>query len=159
MTPPTRSKDAVRQQRGHPRSGRTAVEAAIVINVLLVLLLSIFEYGRLIMMTNLIDNAAREGARLVVVNPAATTSLTTTQIQTVVTGYLAGQSVQNLVVQVYQADSTTGANVGAWNTAPPGTDIAVQVDFDYTPIVPVSLGILPSTLHLTSKALMLTEAN
>ncbi len=159
MTPSHRHRTDVRARGGHPRSGRTAVEAAIVINLLLVLLLSIFEYGRLIMMNNLIDNAAREGARLVVVNPAATTPLTTAQIQSAVTGYLAGQNVQNLVIQVYRADSTTGANIGAWNTAPIGADIAVQVDFDYTPIVPVNFGILPSTFHLKSKALMLTEAN
>ncbi len=159
MTPQRRQKQHAGFRTGHARAGRTAVETAIVIKLLLVLLLAIFEYGRLIMMDNLIDNAAREGARLVVVNPAATVPLTTAQIQATVTTYLAGQTVQNLVILVYQADSTTGANVGAWNTAPVGSDIAVQVDFDYTPIVPVNFGILPSTIHLTAKALMLTEAN
>ena len=159
MTPQYRPGSNTGVRGGPRRWGRTAVETAIVIKIVLVLLLAIFEYGRLIMMNNLIDNAAREGARMVIVNPAATTPLTTAKIQAAVTTYLAGQNVQNLVILVYQADSTTGANIGAWNTAPVGADIAVQVDFDYIPIVPVNFGILPSTFHRTSKALMLTEAN
>src|SRR4051794_15503661 len=107
-------RQATRQAR-RSRSGRTAVEAAIVINVLVVLLMGVFEYGRLMMIRQLMDNAAREGARYAVVNTSSTSGVTTAQIQSTVTGYLAGQTVNNLVVQVYQADPTSGANIGAWN--------------------------------------------
>lgn len=145
--------------RPYRRSGRTAVEAAIVINVLVVLLLAVFEYGRLVMVKQLIDNAAREGARLAVVSTDSSSGVTSAQIQSTVTSFLAGQTVNNLVVQVYQADPTTGNNIGAWNAAPFGSDIGVQVDCDFVPIVPVSAGIFPSTLHITARSLMRCEAN
>lgn len=148
-----------RRPRWHPRAGRTAVEAAIVINVLLVLILAVYEYGRLIMVKQLADNAAREGARLAVVSTNPNSGVTTSQIQTTVTGFLGGQAVNNLNVQVYQADSTTGNNVGAWNATPFGSNIAVQVDLDYVPVVPVQFGITPAALHITAKSTMRCEAN
>jgi Flp pilus assembly protein TadG len=134
------------------------VEAAIVIQVLVVLILAVFEYGRLIMVKELADNAAREGARVAVVSTNSASGVTTSQIQSTVTGFLAGQTLNNLVVQVYQADPTTGNNIGSWNAAPFGSDIAVQVDCDFVPILPVYAG-LPNALHITSKSLMRCEAN
>lgn len=141
------------------RSGRTAVEAAIVINLVLVLVLSVFEYGRLIMIKQLMDNAAREGARYAVVNTNPTSNVTTSTIQSYTTGFLAGQPLANSNIQVYQANPTTGANVGAWNSAAFGVDIAVQIDGDYTPVLPVTFGVMPAALHLTAKSVMRSEAN
>lgn len=145
-------------RRRHPRAGRTAVETAIVLNVLLMLLLSVFEYGRLIMIKQLADNAAREGARLAVVSTNSSSGVTTSQIQSTVTNFLAGQAVNNLAVQVYQADAN-GANVGAWTSAPFGSNIAVQVDLDYAPLTPAKFGMMPSVLHITAKSMMRCEAN
>jgi Flp pilus assembly protein TadG len=145
--------------RREARSGRTAVEAVIVLNVLVVLILGVYDHGRLIMVKQLADNAAREGARVAVVSTDPSTGVTAAQIQATTTGFLAGQTVNNLAVQVYQADGTTGANVGAWNAAPFGSNIAVQVDFDYVPLVPVNFGIMPSVLHVTAKSVMRCEAD
>jgi Flp pilus assembly protein TadG len=160
MTRPDRTaRPGVARRAGlPPRRGRTAVETAIVINLLFMLLLAVFEYGRLIMTKQLMDNAAREGARLAVVSTNSTSGVTTAQIQSTVTSFLAGQTVNNLAIQAYQADATTGNNIGAWNTAPFGSIVAVQVDLDFVPILPVTFN-LPGSIHLMSRSLMRSEAN
>lgn len=138
------------------RRGRTAVEAAIIIGLLFMLLLGVCEYGRLIMLRHLMENAAREGARFAVVSTGASAGVTTAQIQSYAIGYLAGQSCTGLTVQVYQADPATGANVGAWTGAPFGAGIAVQIDLDFNPVVPL---VMPSKIHQTTRAVMACEAN
>ena len=141
------------------RRGRTLVETAIVINVLVIVLLGIFEYGRLMMTKQLMDNAAREGARMAIVNASSSSTVTTAQIQTAVTNYLAGQVGTGLAIQVFQADATTGSNIStSWNTAPFGSNIAVQVDLNFVPIFPI-FGGLPGSIHLTAKSMMRSESN
>lgn len=134
------------------------METAIVINILVVLLLGVMEYGRLIMTKQLMNNAAREGARLAVVNTDSASTVTRSQIQSTVTTFMAGQSYNNLNIQVFQADPVTGANVGTWNTTAFGSNIAVQVDLDFTPVFPIYGG-LPGAIHLTSRSMMRSEAN
>jgi Flp pilus assembly protein TadG len=141
------------------RRGATAMETAVTLPILLMLLLGVLDYGLMTMTRHLMDNAAREGARLAVVSTSATgtsTTLTTAQIQTYVTGYLAGLSASNLSVQVFQADPVTGANIGSWSTAGLGANIAVQIDMDILPVCPL---IIPRTVHLTTKSMMRSEAN
>jgi hypothetical protein len=107
----------------------------------------------------LMDNAAREGARLAVVGTAAEPEVTTTQILNTVTGYLAGQTLTNVSVSVYQANPTTWANIGAWNQTPYGGAIAVEIDATYVPVIPTTFGILPHPMSLKSVSMMLSEAN
>jgi Flp pilus assembly protein TadG len=135
------------------------VETAVVANLLFMILLGVFEYGRIAMIRELMDEAAREGARLAVVSTSTYPATTTQAIIDATYGYLAGQSVNNVNIQVYAADSVTGANVGTWSQAPFGSLIAVQVDADYPPMIPVTFGILPNPLHLTAKSVMRSEAN
>lgn len=152
-----------RPGRRSRRRGSTLVETAIVLNVVLMLLLGICEYGRLIMVKQLMDNAAREGARLAVVNTGSATVMKA-DIQQSVTNYLAGQqsSYANLNIQVGQADPASGAITGgtgeAWKAVPFGGGIGVQVDLDFKPAVPLTFG-LPSAVHLTARSVMRSEAN
>ena len=141
------------------RRGAAVPETAIVLSVVLVCLLGVFEYGRIVMIRQLLNNAVREGARTAIVGTAANPPTTTDQIIGQVQDSLAGQSLDNVNVQVYLADPATGENLGAWDTAAYGGAIAVQIDADYTPILPTSLGILPSPLHLSAVSIMLSEAN
>ncbi len=150
------------QTARHSRYARRGVaipETAIVLSVMLVVLLGVFEYGRLVMIRQVLNNAVREGARMAIVGTAAYPRTTTDQIIGQVQGFLAGQSLDNVNVQVYLADPATGENLGAWDTAPYGGAIAVQIDADYTPILPTSLGILSGPLHLSAVSIMLSEAN
>ncbi len=141
------------------RGGQTVVETALVINLLLLVILGVFEYGHIIMIKQLMDNAAREGARMAVVSTQTNPATTTAQIQSAVSGYLAGQPVQNLAINVFEANPTTNANIGPWTAAPFGVDIAVTVDADYQPMIPTSFGILPNPLHFTARSVMRSEAN
>src|SRR5262249_51687381 len=106
-----------RFQSRRNRRGTTVVETAVVVNVLFLILLGVFEYGRIAMIRQLIDNAAREGARVAVVSTSSYPATSTAQIIDTTTSYLAGQQLQNVAVQVYEADPVTGGNIGAWNQA------------------------------------------
>lgn len=138
------------------RRGTTLPELAFVIAVCLLFLFGIYEYGRFVMMKNLLDNAAREGSRYAVVQPY---DATTTAVQNQVMNYLAGQAnhLQPLTIQVFQADSN-GLNIGPWTEAQFGQYIAVQIDGDYRPFFPNLLQ-LPSTMHLQARSVMYSEAN
>jgi Flp pilus assembly protein TadG len=150
----------IRDQK-RARRGSTIVETAFVLNIVLLGMLGIFEYGRIVMYKQLMTNAAREGARLAVAGTASNPETTTQQITTTVNNFLAGQTLRNISIQVFQANPSTGANIGAWDQAPFGGAIAVKVEGDYIPLIPVSFGILSKSqpLHLTSTSMMLSEAN
>jgi Flp pilus assembly protein TadG len=137
------------------RRGAVLVEAALVLPICFALLLALVEFGRLTMVRQLLDNAAREGARLAVVS---TNTLTTQDIQNCVTSRMAGQTLQGISIQVYKADRTTGNNIGQWTDAGMGDCIAVQISGNFTPIVP-HLSLLPNPLPMTAKAMMYSEAN
>src|SRR4051794_9063106 len=98
------------------RRGSVVVETSIVLPLFLLMLLGIFEYSRFVMVRNLADNAAREGARTAVVH---TYDQTTAQVQAQVLSRLAGQDGQlsNLDIQVFKANPATGASVDAWTNA------------------------------------------
>jgi len=139
--------------------GVAVVETAMVLGVMLLGIMGIFEYGRIVMVRQLMTNAVQGGARLAVVGTAAQPPATTMQIIDAVNNSLVGQALSNVNVQVFQADPTTLANIGAWNTTPYGGAIAVQLDGDYTPILPSTMGIVPNPIHFTSVSVMLSEAN
>jgi Flp pilus assembly protein TadG len=132
------------------------VESAVVLCVCFVLVFGVYEYGRLVMMKNLLDNAAREGARYAVVH---TGDLTTTDIQNWVKGYLAGQdaNLANLNTQVFLADAS-GNNIGTWTNAQFAQYIAVQIDADYNLMTPTFL-MMRTTVHLRCVSAMYSEAN
>jgi Flp pilus assembly protein TadG len=137
------------------RSGATLVETAVVIGIALIFMFAIFEYGRYVMFRQILENAAREGARQAVVN---TSTQTTADIQATVTRYLSGQTLTGLSIQVYKADINTGANLGPWTSAAFGEGVCVEVSGTYKAMLP-SFGFLPTTSTMRAKAIMRSEAN
>ena len=137
------------------RRGAAIVESAIVLPLCLVFILNIFDFGRLIMMRHLVNNAARSAVRLAVAN---TTTLAATDIQNQATSCLSGFSLNSMTIQVYQVDPTSGANLGAWNNTPLGSYITVEIDGNFQPIIPV-VSLIPNPVAMTVKATMLCEAN
>jgi Flp pilus assembly protein TadG len=131
----------------------------MVLSVLLMGIMGVFEYGRIVMMRQLMDNSVHRGARLAVVGTAAQPPVTTQQIIDTVNNGLAGQALSNVNVQVFQADPVTLANIGAWDTTPYGGAIAVQLDADYKPILPSTMGIVRNPIHFRAISVMLSEAN
>lgn len=94
------------------RSAAAAVELAAVAPVLLVLMLGIWEFGRLIQVQTMLSNAVREGGR-----QAATGKYTSAEIQQTVLDYISqcgfkttdANNRQNVTVTVQNL--TTGGNV------------------------------------------------
>jgi hypothetical protein len=142
------------QKRARRRRGTTLVETAIALNLFLLLVLGVFEFGRLLMARHLINNAARGAARLA---SSGTANKTEAIIKQAALDLVAGQFSPVPVVLVYKADAN-GNNIGLWDDAGFGQGIAVQVDLDYRPLLP-TFGIVPSTVHLRSKSIMRSEGD
>ena len=128
---------------------------ALVLPVCLMFVLGLFDFCRVIMIRQVVTNAAREGCRYAVVN---TSTATTSQVQSYVTNYLCGQQIKSLNINVYQADPTTGANLGTWTNAGLSSSIGVQVTGTISPITP-TFSLLPSSLPVQATSIMASEAN
>jgi Flp pilus assembly protein TadG len=137
------------------RRGATIVQTALVLNVCLMFLLGLFDFSRVIMLRQLVTNAAREGCRYAVVN---TSTGTTAQVQSYVTTYLCGQPINGLTINVYQANPTTGANIGTWTNAGLSDSIAVQITGTISTMTP-TFSLLPSSLPIQAISIMASEAN
>jgi Flp pilus assembly protein TadG len=144
-----------RGQNRKRRRGAAVVEFAFSISIVLLMLFASVEYGRYVMYVQIVENAAREAARDASVGTA---NKTTAQIQAVALHYLAQQPLENVTVQVYEANPNTGASIGAWTTAEFGESIAVQVQGYYRPMLP-TLGLIPNPVRVTGRAMMRSEAN
>ena len=143
-----------------------AVETAFVLSIALALTLAIYDYGRYFMLSQLVNNAAREGARQAVAN---TNTQNTAMIQNTVVQYLANQNFTDssgnafiasdvVVVQVNPATGEPTSPDSNWYDGPFGSAIMVQVNANFTSIFP-TLGFLPTTVKLHGTAVMLSEAN
>ena len=80
----------IRKHRVGRRKGAVALETALVMIPLISLIFGVFEFSRLLMHWNLLNNAAREGCRYAVVNNTDPTI--TADVQTTVTKFMAGQT-------------------------------------------------------------------
>jgi Flp pilus assembly protein TadG len=142
-----------RQAARGTRRGASTVEAACVMNIFLLFIFAIMEFGHFVMVKQLMDNAARDGARM-----AATgvTTVTTAQIEALITQELCGQGPTGMNIQIYEANPTTGANVGAWTSAGLGTPIVVQITGQYTPMVALA-NLLPLPINVKSEAMVYSE--
>jgi Flp pilus assembly protein TadG len=155
--------------RGRRRSAATLVETTFIALICFTFMFALFEYGRVVMMLQVMTNAARSGARQAVVTPTSYVNPTTatTTIVNATTDALAGQGLVarngNPLVTIFQADSA-GNNIGPWTSAPFGRNIVVQIDGDYPLLFP-TFGFLPhsgnatNSIHLTATVMMRGEAN
>lgn len=155
------------------RPGAYLVEFALVATIFFLFFFGILEYSRLLMMMEMLQNAAREGARFAVVH---TNDMTTADVQDRVNTRLAnlGAELQDFdkttSIEVYTADPATGNPVDVdgniitdWTQAPFtnakfGQPIAVQISGKFTPVLPVFLMMGPS-INLQARYLMYSEAN
>ena len=112
------------------RKGAVLVEAAVVLPILLLLVLGIIEFGRGMMVVQLLTNGAREGARRAVLN-GATNSIVETHVKTVVASSV-GCDQADVVVAVTltpdPANSTSGNEVADAET---GDLVNVEVSVAY----------------------------
>ena len=149
------------------RRGTTVVETAVVALVCLTFMFAIFEYGRYVMVRQVMENAARVGGRVAVVMPTSyvAPATATAQVNAAITQALSSIPLSGTpTVNLYQADNN-GNNIGAWTATPFGRDIVVQIDGDL-PIMFPTFGLIPNksqtvpnAIHITVKCMMRGEAN
>jgi Flp pilus assembly protein TadG len=138
------------------RRAATIVEFAIVCVLCLMVFFGIIEYGRLMWVKQLLDNAAREGARYAVVH---THDKTTADVQNYVRSVMVNQDNHlGASITVYRVNPDTGANLGNWTDAGFGEAIAVQVTGTFRPLMP-RMFFLPNSMTFTSRSVMYSEAN
>ncbi len=140
-----------RQQRVRRRRGATAVEAAFVLTLTASFVFGVFEYCRLLMDMNLLNNAAREGCRYALVNNTSPTI--TADVQKIATTFMAGEivSYNNFSVTV---SGTHNGVTAAVNSLSAGDLITVTVSGTYRFMNVVPLTPMPVSLPVTSAVTM-----
>ena len=167
--------------RPRRRPGGVIIDMAFISCICLAFMFAIFEYGRVVMMQQMMENAARAGARTAVVTPTSyeTPAAATASVDAVINNNMAGLPLSNVTITLFQADNA-GNNIGAWTSTPFGKNIVVQIDADCPNLFPtgvptnipkagggsVMVNFLPNSstttpnaIHLTAKCMMRGEAN
>lgn len=135
--------------------GATLVETALVLSLLLLFLMGIFEYGRYLLITQMLANAARDGARYAVTNIDKSNAFITVDEngRTNITDYVKGECrgvntlIENFAVSVYPCNTTSlysdppvivaKSSYTSWNQASFTERIAVEITGNYRPVLPV----------------------
>jgi Flp pilus assembly protein TadG len=115
------------------RRGAAAVEFAIVLPVFVILVFGMIEYGRMVMVQQVITNASREGARKAVLDGATTSS-----VQSAVTSYLTSAKISG-------GSATVSPNP---TSAAAGDPVTVTVSIPFS-----AVSWLPSPMYLGGKTL------
>ena len=144
----------IRRLHAGQRRGNVLVETSMVIGLVTMIVFGVFEYSRLLMDWNLLNNAAREGCRYALANNTSTTI--STSVTSLVNTYMAGETkdFSNWSVTV------TGTHLGVStpvNNLEPGDPITVTVSGTYKFMNIVPFIKMPSSLVITSGVTMLCE--
>jgi Flp pilus assembly protein TadG len=154
--------------------GASAVEFALVVPLLLLLVFGIINFGIIFSQQLTMNNAVREGARRAVVNDQAS-SRTCNQILAAVQNDMSGLALNRTAVKIkitqngysnsngcgstYQASTFGSAanNVPCKGSAS-GTGIpSLQVEAQYVSSIPIAFPPFPTTITLNSKAVYRCE--
>ncbi len=129
--------------RRAPRRGAAALEFAVVAPLLFMLILGLIEFGRLMMVQEVLTNGAREGARQAVL-PHATQSDVTTTVQNYMTANM---------VSGYTLTNTDPA------TASGGSNVTVTVSVPYANVSWLPAGVVrwSGEQTLTARVVMRKE--
>ena len=141
----------VREVRVGRRRGVTAVETALVMIVMTSCVFGLFEYCRLLMDLNLLNNAAREGCRYALANNTRVTIAA--DAQGVVTTYMGGEvaSYSNLTVTVSGTHNGVSTPVNSLS-AGDLINVTVSGTYRFMNIVPIIK--MPASLPVTSSVTM-----
>ncbi|MCH8921801.1 MAG: pilus assembly protein [Planctomycetes bacterium] len=124
-------------RRASRRTGVAAVEFALVAPVFFVLVFGMIEFGRMVMVQQILTNASREGARRAVLDAATNANVTT-----VVNDYLTSASISGATVTVTPSTPSSAAF---------GDPVTVVVSVPFT-----SVSWMPSPWFLGSTTLSAT---
>ena len=131
------------------RRGAAVVEFAVVAPVLIILVFGMIEFGRAIMVQQVIVNATREGARAAVVEGAALAD-----VNTAIDTQLNASSITSPTV----AFSVDGATVGDPTVGSSGDAIGVTVTVNYSDVTWLPVPSFLGGTQLTATSVMRREA-
>lgn len=144
----------IRKNRAPRRRGATIVETTMVLIPVMMMVLGIFEFSRMLMVWNLLNNAARTGVRYALANN--TSSTIATDVTTQVTNRMAGQNTQAFSSFTVTVSGTHGGVSTAVNNLVAGDLITVTVSgtYQFMNIIPfLNMG----TMKITSAPTMVCE--
>jgi Flp pilus assembly protein TadG len=122
------------------RRGAAVVEFAVVAPVFFLMIIGMIEFGRAIMVEQILTNAAREGARVAVLDSATPTA---SVVSGKVTTYLTNAGINGATVTITPTEPTSATY---------GQPVTVMVTVPYT-----SVSWLPSPWFLKSKTMKATS--
>ena len=142
-------------ERGRSERGSTAVEFALIAVMFVILLMSIVEIARLMLVFNSVANAARAGARYAIVHGVDRTGSgvygpsgpgSTTQVETVVQNFAkAGLlTTSNLTITVTYPNGNNKA----------GSPVRVTVTYSYDALIPYFSTLFSRTIGSTSQGVI-----
>lgn len=145
---------AIRKVRGARRSAAAAVETAVVLIPFMMFALGIMEYGRLLMVINVVNDAAREGCRYALVNN--TSSTISTSVTTQVTNRMCGLNTTAFSSFSVSVSGTHNGVSTAVNNLVAGDLITVTVSGQYKFMNIIPFITMPS-FTITSAPTMVCE--
>jgi hypothetical protein len=128
------------------RQGAAAVEFAIVAPLFFLMVFGMIEFGRAVMVQQVLTNASREGARVAVLDSQTPTA---SQVVSTVTTYLQNTGISGATVTINPAEPTT-AGYGAPVT------VTVEIPFGNVSWLP-SPWFLGTNIHLKASTVMRRE--
>lgn len=145
---------AMQKRSNHRQNGAAAVEFAIVLPLLIILLFGIIEFALILYDKAVITNASREGARAGIVSK--TNRLSDSEITTIVNGYC-----QNYLISFGTSNTAVGItwlDNDANSSKSFGDELSVSVSYPYSFLVlPNFLTGLTGSLVLTAVTVMRYE--
>ncbi len=132
-----------RSSKRKPRQGVAAVEFAVLAPLLFLLIFGMIEFGRMVMVQQILTNASREGARRGILEQA-----TATEVNSVVVDYLTNSSVAGATVTISPASLS---DVGFGDPV----KVSVSVPFDQVSWIPAPWFL--ARTNLTAQSVMRAE--
>lgn len=120
------------------RQGASAVEFAVVAPLFFLLVMGMIEYGRMVMVQQVITNASREGARRAVLDGATAAEVTTT-----VTNYMTSSRITGATITVTPNPPSSAA-------AGSPVTVAVSIPFSQVSWLPSPMYLGATTLSATT---------
>jgi Flp pilus assembly protein TadG len=141
---------------GQPGRGQSLVEFAVVLPIFLLLFMAIVDLGSAVFTYNSLTNAAREGARLAIVNQDTTTVISRAEKQVAI----AEINAPNVSVDFYNAKKTDGSPDTGSTCAPVAVGCLAVVSFEatYRPLTPIIGRVLfKNGVTFTAKSVLTVE--
>lgn len=128
-------------KRRGKRRGQSMVELALVLPILLLIVLGLIEFGRAFFIYTVVSNAAREGARFGIIEPANAEGIQSAAESRLI---LVAPEAVSITVSYDDGDGA-GEYFDPLLISPGQSRVRVNVSYEFSMITPIIRGIFPPT--------------